>query len=326
VTSIHDVAKLAGVSTATVSHVMNNTRFVSEATTSRVLEAAARLRYRPSLVAGAMRSKRSRAVGAVLTLPGVEPFGTLIMQGLEVALGDSGLNVLFANSRDDQARELETIAVLESRLIDGLVLMPLGHDPGPYLELMSRPYPTVLVDTRLEGCNSVLSDLYEPTFDAVSALIGRGHRKIAIIRSMLEATINQSKLAAYTAAMAAHDLDAEGHVLVGAPTPAAGAQLMSELLDHGDASAVVIANHMMLLGALPVVRERGLRVPEELAILSYEDYPWVEAMTPRVSVITQDPIGIGTEAARLILELMEEPSATPVVSMMPTRLVDRGSF
>ncbi|WP_298800646.1 LacI family DNA-binding transcriptional regulator [uncultured Devosia sp.] len=330
--SISDVARRAGVSTATVSHVYNGTRFVAEPTRQRVMAAAAELSYRPNLVAGAMRSKRTRAVGAVLALPGAEPFATTIMQGVEFALAEAGISLLFSDSRNDPDRELEAIAMLESRLVDGLVLLP-ATGGGSYYERMvergrsSAGRPIVLIDAQVEGCSSVSSDLYTPTLEAMEQLIAKGHRRIALLRNDKDVTVSRAKLAGYHDALRRHGMDSDRWVFAGGMTLADGARLMHEILDQGEATAVIIANHIMMLGALPVLRTRGVSVPDELAILGFEEYPWMGAVLPSISVITQDPYAIGVEAARVILELGGARSGgPPIVRTVPTSFVDRGSL
>ena len=330
--SIHDVARHAGVSTATVSHVFNETRFVTDLTRQRVMAAAAALDYRPNLIAGAMRSKRSHAVGAVFALPDAEPFASTIMQGVESTLADHSIGLLFSDSQNDPEKELNAISDLESRLIDGLLLQPASGS-GPYYDRlverarMSVGRPTVLIDAQVEGYSSVSSDLYAPTLEAMERLIEKGHTRIALLRYENEVFVSQAKLSAYQDALRKHGLDSDRWVFAGSISLAEGARLMAEILDQGDITAVVIANHLMMLGALPVVFDRGIRVPQDLAIVGYEDYVWMNAVRPPISVITQDPYAIGVEAANVILELMQAPPGTPpIVRRLPTKFIERGSF
>lgn len=330
--SISDVARRAGVSTATVSHVYNGTRFVAELTRQRVIKAASELDYRPNLIAGALRTRRTRAVGAVFSLPGSEPFATTIMQGVESALAEQGIGLLFSDSHNDPEKEIEAIATLESRLVDGLVLLP-ATGGGSYQARMtelgrsSAARPMVLVDAQVEGCSSVSSDLYTPTLTAVEQLIAKGHRRIALLRNEKDVIVSQQKLAAYHDALRRHAIDSDRWVLSGDITLEDGARLMSQILDQGEVTAVIIANHIMMLGALPIIAERGVSVPEDLALVGFEEYPWMNAVVPRISVITQNPYAIGVEAAKVILELAEAPLGTPpIVRTVPTKLIDRGSF
>ncbi len=313
------------MSTATVSHVLNGTRFVTEPTAARVLRAAADLGYRRSLVAAALRSKHSRMVGVVLTVPTVEPFALLVMQGLESVLDGTNYGLMFTNSAGDLPHENEAVAALESRFVDGLVMIPAVHDIEAYAHFATKSYPVVMIDTVVPGLHSVCSDIYGLTRTVIERMITNGHSRIGMVYSQKPSAIRDQKVSAYGDALAAAGLDAQRWVRTGAPTLASGRECTSELLAEGP-TAIVLGNHVMMLGGLVALREAGVAVPGDVALVGFEDYEWMATTSPLISTITQDPVRLGREAAALLLDQMDSPTAQRVQRLVPVRLVDRGSF
>lgn len=311
-TSIRDVAQQAGVSTATVSHVLNGTRYVREETAALVRRAAEELNYRPSRVASTLRSRKSMAVGAVIPLPDLVPYTMHVLEGAEEALNRSGYDVMFSNSKGESDRERTAIEMLETRLIDGLLWMPMSSEVRRPGRAQTGGMPTVLLEARAEGFDSVTSDVYPAVRDTVGQLLDRGKRRIAIVRSNADRWINAEKLRAYTDAHVVRGVTIDpALVRPGDPTFESGEALTRSVIEDAQADAVFLANHRMLIGGVRAIQHSRRSVPAELSVLGVEHYEWMDVVVPPISLIEQTPVELGATAARLLLARMADPEGSP---------------
>jgi LacI family transcriptional regulator len=331
VPTLRDVAALAGVHPATASRALNpDTKGMTSADTAeRVMRAAEQLGYRPNAVARSLRTARSSSIGVVvpdLTNPLFPP----IVRGIEAALAPHGYVLLIVNTDNSARQEEQLIASLRSRSIDGLILATarIGH---PLIEALARSdLPVVLVNRRLEGLPlpSVIPDDSTGIRLAVEHLAGLGHRRIAHIAGPQDTSTGLARLTAFRAAVAEHGL-AQEDALIGrcvSWSEAEGARALRELLGRGVRfSAVLAGNDMLAVGCYDVLAERGIRCPDDLSVVGFNDMPFVDKLRPALTTVHIPHHDLGAEAARLLLGQMRHFQREERPTLMPVTLAVRQS-
>ncbi|TDF95506.1 LacI family DNA-binding transcriptional regulator [Paenibacillus piri] len=326
--SINDVAQRAGVSKSTVSHVINKTRFVAPETIEKVRKAMEELDYYPSQVASSLRSNKSKIIGFIFPLPEEEPFSMLVTQGMESVLNDNGYNMILCNSRRDVQKEKEMIQMLNSRLIDGLVISPSSSEAGYYDDLIKGSYPTVFVDAKAHAnwADTVTSDIYHGAFEAFSYLVSKGHEKIGLIKSDFEVTPNYEKFQAYHDVLKAYNIPLDLSLIKSAHSCIENGYLLcKELIENSNMTALMIANYVMMIGAVKYLQEAQIQIPDELAVISVEEYNWMQILKPQLTVIKQSPRALGEMTAKAILARIDHPDMERKDYRLPTEFVLRGS-
>jgi LacI family transcriptional regulator len=303
VATIRDVAQLAGVSTATVSHVLNSTRAVSDLSKERVLAAMEQLHYQPNAVARSLRMSETLTIG--LIVPDVEiPFFAKVARSIEAAANDVGYNVILCNSGWSLNQELLYLDNLLARRVDGLICISLLMTSEHVAPLLKRHTPVIWFEqTRTGGLfDSVVIDNFKGAYDATTHLIAHGHRRIGCILGLPNSQLTIDRLAGYRHALHEHGLPFDDTLLcAGDYTPPTGLAGMRRLLDLPDPPSAVFAyNDMMALGAMQAVSERGLRVPDHIAVIGFDGIALTEHTCPPLSTVEQ-PIA---EMSRLAIDML----------------------
>jgi len=311
--TVHQVARRAGVGSMTVSRVINNHASVSPETRRRVLKALRELDYVPNGLAKSLRRGSTRTLGLVVGDVS-NPFFTLIARGVEDAATAAGYSVILCNSDDDPAKEKLYLDVLAHQRIDGLVLTPSRSAPQGVVEWARRFGPVCLIDravSGLDGRSSAIDVVRGENVESARALVGHlaghGHTRIGIVNGPLELDTAADRLAGYRRALADARLTPRpGLERHGRFTVEAGREMTLDLLRRRDRPTALFAtNNFLALGALEAAAERGLSVPEDLAIVTFEDLPHVATVWPFLSVAAQPATAMGHEAARFVLERIE---------------------
>jgi LacI family transcriptional regulator, galactose operon repressor len=307
-TSIKEVARLAGVSLGTVSNVLNQPDRVAEATRRRVLDAIAELGYVRNDSARQLRAGSSRQI-AIVVLDVSNPFFTDVVRGAESAAQEHGVMVVVCNSAEDSERERRHLDLLEEQRIRGVLITPVDDTRDSRLEkLIGRGTPVVLVD-RGSGwpnrCSVAVNDVYGGRL-AGEHLVERGHRRIAFVGGPTTIPQVADRLQGISSAV-----DGAAH-LHAVATPslsvAAGRNAAEELADLPDdrrPTAVFCANDMLALGVLQEMTRRGLRVPQDVAIVGYDDIEFASAAAVPLSSVRQPREQLGRTATQLLLEEIE---------------------
>lgn len=324
-----DVAARAQVSTATVSRVLSGAPGVSEALRERVANAAADLGYHPN---GLARSLRARATYTLsLVVPNVlNPFFTVLARAVEDAARVHGYRVMLGNS-DEQPEQQDSYldGLLESRA-DGLLLSPADGSTSPAVsELVTRGLPVVLVDRALPdaGLPVVRSDNVGASRDVARHLLSLGHRRLGVLGGPPYLGNARERLDGFRSAAAEHGRPLAGeHVVVGRFDESTGSAGMRALLDTGQPpTAVFCCNNLITLGALRALAERGLRVPHEVALVSFDDVAWFELLDPPITAVRQPTRAIGRVAMETLLARIRGEQVTPADVRLPAKIVVRGS-
>jgi LacI family transcriptional regulator len=333
VPTVKDVARRAGVSTSTVSHVLNETRWVSEELRRRVREAADDLGFEPNGVARSLKIKRSFTIGLVISDIG-NPFFTDVVRGVEDVAQGQGYTVILGNSDEDVEKEAAYLRVLSAKRIDGLILAPAGQD-HPYLQrLVGSGFPLVLLDRLVPGLHlpAALVENRDAARIAVAHLIDLGHRRIGMVAGKPNITSTTDRLAGYRLA-----LDTAGIPFDDALVVSGGSQIdkarsaTTALLDLSvPPTALFVANNLMTIGAVAAIEDRGLAVPADVAIAGFDDFPWADVFRPTLTCIAQPTYELGRAAAELLLRRIDgERSAnadgSPEHVVLSGRLVVRES-
>jgi LacI family transcriptional regulator len=326
--TVQDVAQRAGVSTATVSYVLNGTRFVSDALRERVLAVVRELRYEPNAIARTLRSNRSDTLG--LILPDLRnPFFTEVVRGVEEVAQARGYTVLLANSDEDPEREAKYVRVMRAKHVDGLIIAPAGGAYEELEQLVQSHFPVVLLDRDVAGlgASAVMLDNEAAAHAAVEHLIGLGHRRVGMItgRPPISSTIERER--GYRRALREAGLPFDEHlVLTGESTTEGGAAAASTLLERpSPPSALFAANNLMTIGALMAIERHGLSIPGDIALVGFDEIPWADVFRPRLTTVEQPLYELGRMAAELVLKQRSAGDHYPERVLLPGTLIVRDS-
>ncbi|MCZ8518157.1 MULTISPECIES: LacI family DNA-binding transcriptional regulator [Paenibacillus] len=329
---IKQVAERAGVSTATVSHVINGTRFVSEEAKAKVNAAMEELSYRPNSVARSLRSQKSMAVGLIVPILPSDTsnfFFLTAAQGIQKVLREHGYQLLLSSNTSGTAEEeQEQIRLFQAQWIDGLLIAPSAGGAGYPQELAGAGFPVVFIDRRPQGFagDCVLGDSYGGAYEAVSMLLGKGHRRIGFITGGESITTGSERYAGYRQALEDRGVPLDPMLVKSAVSSfESGYSCAEQLLTDKSITALFIANNVQTMGAMKYVQESGLRVPGELAVVGFDDYDWTRITTPPLTVIRQPAYELGCRAAEVLLARIEHPEAEPQEYRLPAELVMRES-
>jgi LacI family transcriptional regulator len=326
--TIREVASRAGVSPTTVSHVINNTRFVSADARQRVLDAMAELNYRPNVLARSLRRGETRTLGLILP-DSANPFFAEIARAIEDTAFRNGYNVILGNSENELTKEQVYVDVLVNKQVDGLIFVATG-DHSPSLEqLVNDGLPVVVVDRRLSGLevDTVLTDNLQGGLTATRYLLDLGHRRIACITGPSNLTPSAERVIGYRQALEERSLPVDETLIrKGDFHPHSGYLAVSQLLHRQPRpTAFFICNDMMAIGALRALAEAGLHVPQDCSLLGFDDIELASYVTPPLTTIRQDKNAMAEAAVQLLLERIAEPSLPARTRILPTCLVERQS-
>lgn len=330
--TLEEVAARARVGRGTVSRVINNAAGVKESTRRTVQRAIEELGYVPNLAARSLAGRRADAVALVMTEPDwrqfAEPFFSEIVSSLGDALTDTGIQLLLTLVRSDAERQ-RFLEYARGGRVDGVLLMSVhAGDPLPDMLAEAR-MPTVLLGRRSgdEYVSYVDADNIGGARSAVSHLLQRGRRVIATITGPLDLYAAQCRLRGYQEALASAGLEGEQtRVAESDFTAESGRRAMAELIErHPEIDGVVAASDTTAAGALEALRAAGRRVPEDVAVIGFDDFPLAQRTEPRLTTVRQPIEEIGRAMVRLLLEEMEEGAVAWRHVILRTELVVRDS-
>ncbi len=323
-----DVARLAGVSVTTVSHVINGTRPASERTTRAVRAAIERTGYSQNVLARALARQRTQSLG--LAISGLSnPYFSDVIAAVEATATNAGDTLLLAETRDDPEQELKAVRALVERRVDGLLLAP---SPGaaelalPYLR--TQEIPVVLLDRFADDAlDQVGSENERPTQELVAHLVSCGHTRIGMVVGIAGLSTTVERVRGYRAGLRAAGLPDDGELIADGGSHADRArEAVDALLDLPDPpTALVSGNNHMTIGVLRALKARGLKVPGDIALVAFDDFEWADLFSPRLTVIAQPTAQLGERAVELLLSRLVDPSLPPRTERLQARFVHRDS-
>lgn len=326
--TVKDVADLAGVSTATVSRVLNNHPQVAGETRSRVLWAVEKLGYRPSRVARRLRMGGSQILGLIIS-DIANPFFTSVVRGIEDVAYANEYSLLLCDSDEDPAKEELYINVLLAEKVAGAIISPTDEYSTTCKIFVEGGRPVVAMDRRLRSLDvdTVIVDNVRGAYEAVSHLIRLGHRRIGLIGGPVHITTGRERLEGYEKALTeqAIGLD-EGLIKIGDFKQDSGYRRACELLEMDDPpTAIFTANNLMTLGALNAIHEKGLNIPWDVAIVGFDDMPWAPSLDPPLTAVAQPTYELGRTAANLLLQRIADKDREIVEMKLEPTLIIRDS-
>lgn len=329
--TIYDLAKKTGFSITTVSKALNNYKDVSEKTRAKILQAAAEMDYLPNAHAQSLSTKKSWAIGVMFSEANEvgmkHPFFNGIIESFRHATEEHGYDLIFA-SRNLRNRDMSYLEHFKHRAVDGIVVICSDRMDEQVQELMQSDIPIVVVDMDSANCSVVYSDNSEGARMAVNYLYELGHRAIAHIAGDSSIDAGAARVKGYELAMHALDLPIQPGYLVNAGffSVEEGKQAMEQLLQlPSPPTAVFVAGDQMAIGAIEAVHKHGLRVPEDISIIGYDDIEMIKYITPKLTTIRQDTDEIGEAAAELLIEQMTAKERRTERRVIPVRLIERAS-
>jgi LacI family transcriptional regulator len=329
--TLRDVARVAGVHPATVSRALNEeTRaLVNEETAKRVVNAAAELGYRPNPIARGLKTNRSYTIG-VLIPDLTNPLFPPILRGIEDHLETGGYTPLTANTDNDPERELLDSQAMRARQVDGVIAATARRDHRLHDALLEAGIELVLVNRRQPDLpvSSATADDRLGMRLSVQHLVELGHTRIAHIAGPLDYSTGLDRYVSFHETMRAAGLEPDPDLVVAAEafTEAEGARLCRQLMADGRRfTAIAAANDLLALGCYDVFAEHGVRCPEEISVIGFNDMPFAARFQPPLTTIHIPHYEIGKSAAQLMLERLQDGDSAPRQVMLRPSLVVRGS-
>lgn len=327
---LKDVARLSGVSIATASRVVTAPHLVNETTRERVQRAIDTLQYRPSRVARRLRRDSARANLIGLVVPDVQnPFFADVARGVENVAQAKGYMVFVGNSDEDAEKERGYLELMRAESVDGLILPPTSEAAPALAALAKAGVPVVCVDRRLPNVplDTVVADNVRGADAATTHLLELGHRRVGFVEGRPQLSTSRERLLGYRRALEAHDVTFDEHLVrAGDSRQESGYRLARELLESdAPPTALLVGNNLMTLGALAAIRELGLRMPDDVALIGYDDLPWAAAFEPPLTAVRQPAYEMGRRATELLLRRVEEPAIEPTVVVLQPELIVRRS-
>lgn len=325
-----DVAEHAGVSLSTVSYVVNESGPVAPERRARVLDAIRVLNYTPNESARSLKRRSTSTIG--LVVPDLaNQFFALVAEGAERAASERDVLVVLCVPEATEKTEDHHAKMLRSQRLDGVVyLSGMGTEPSSILEL-ARSGPVVLVDEQLPGFDlpAVVSDSRRGAREIAQHVLEQGHERIAVIGGPSQLWTAQQRLAGYREALAAAGLDPDAApVHVGDYRQESGRELAAAALRGGPGerpTALLCANDLMAIGALEHCRAAGIRVPEDVSIVGFDDVPMAALVSPRLTTTRQPAHDLGSAAVGLLFDLIDEKADGRALEPFPTTLKVRDS-
>lgn len=323
--SIKDVAKAAGVSTATVSRVLSNGEHVRTEVRKRVMEAVEQLAYRPNLLARSLRSRQTNTIGLIVS-DSRNPFFTSISRAVEDTAYEQGFGLFLCNTDENPEKEAIYLNLMRDENVAGVIFSPTRQTAANFTSL-NVSLPTVIVDRSTGGAevDMVLLDNVDSAFRLTTHLLEQGFHRIAAL-SETSAT-GRERYAGYEKALRAYGLSPVGeHVKFVRPRVEAGYVTTLKLIDATQPpDALLTTNSLLAEGALKAIRERDIIIPDDIALVTFDETTWASLVQPPITLIDQPTYEIGQTATELLLQRIADPNRSTRQVILKGRLVVRGS-
>jgi LacI family transcriptional regulator len=314
VANIYDVARKAGVSVATVSAVVNDSTYVSPQLKSRVLAAVRDLGYQPNLLARSLAKRQTRTIGVIV--PDVaNPFWPEVVRGAEDRAHAAGYTIVLSNSDDDPEKEALYLNLFLAKRVDGVLLAKAPGKLSREVTAQFKATGTAVVQllrtnpgTRYDA---VVLDDRDAAYEGVSHLIRLGYRRIGFVEGPDTVSTGQLRASGFRQALKDHKIKLDsGLFYVGDFRVKSGYNAGLVLLKRKP-DAVFISNYLMAVGFLKAMRQYRLRCPQDIAIVTCDDHPWMDVFSPQLTTVNFPKYEVGSEAARVLIERIADPDRRP---------------
>ena len=323
--SIKDVAEAAGVSTATVSRVISNGLHVRPEVRERVMLAIEQLGYRPNLVARSLRSQQSNTIGLILSDIS-NPFFSSLSRAVEDAAYEQGFNVVLCNTDENPEKEAIYLNLMQDTNVAGTIIAPTRQTTAALMK-SDLPFPTVIVDRSIPNgdIDVVVLDNVDAAYRLTTHLIDQGYQRIAALCSDMSTGLERQL--GYERALRAHGLAPRAeYVKYVAPKIDTGYAATLKILDLPQPpDALFTVNSLLAAGALQAIRERNLSMPDQIALVTFDETTWADLVQPAITLISQPTYEMGRAAAELLLQRIANPARSTRQVILKGQLVVRGS-
>jgi LacI family transcriptional regulator len=323
--TLADVAREAGTSPSTASRALSGRGYVSPAARARLLEVADQLGYIPNASARTLKQKRSRIVGVVVSDLGNQ-FYARLAAGIEQTLREADYQMLLLGDNSESAEETAAARTFLAMRAAGVIMTPVGNEAAGMLATLG--VAVVEIDRRLAHvpCDAVVIDHEPAAREATAHLLELGHRRVGLLVTETDWTSDAGRLHGYRVAHAEAGTPVDEGLVVRVPFHAPDAdERIERLLRDGAPTAIFAANNLLAEQTWHLLRRQGLRLPEDISLVAFDDVPWMGMVEPGITAVAQPAFEMGRRAALRLLERLDEPGGERAVDVLEPELVVRGS-
>jgi LacI family fructose operon transcriptional repressor len=324
--SIKDVAKAAGVSTATVSRALSNGEHVRPEVRERVIQAVEQLGYRPNRLARGLRSQQTATIGLIVS-DIRNPFFTAVSRAVEDTVHAQGYSLFLCNTDENPEKEALYLNLMRDENVAGVIFSPTRQTAAQFASF-HLDFPTVIVDRSIGDADvdAVLLDNVDSAYRLTMHLLEQGYRNIAALCGEMSTT-GRERESGYQKALRAYGLSAGAdHVKFVLPKVEEGYATTLKLIDSTQRpDALLTTNSLLAAGAFQAIRERHLTIPDDIALVTFDETTWAALVQPAITLIDQPTDEIGRTAAELLLQRIADPSRSTRHVILKGRLLVRGS-
>jgi DNA-binding LacI/PurR family transcriptional regulator len=325
--TMKEVAERAGVSITTVSHVVNQTRFVSEELAKRVGDAIDELNYQPDQRARSLRVGKSETI-AMLVTDIVNPFFPAVVRGSEDCAREHGYSLILCNTDEDPSQEELYVSLMMERRVDGFLVAPSMRPETTLKRLVDREVPLVIIDRRSYfRVDQVYSDNERGAYEATKYLLDLGHRRIGAIVELEGIPSFDDRVRGWRRALQDEGIEVETGWLRQAGLEVAGAAAAAGKLlgEPPSVTAIFTTNNLMTLGTLEFLKSADLHCPQDVSLVGFDDPKWAASFNPAITSVAQEPYEMGYRGADLLIKRIEGDQSPPVNMCLECRLRIRES-
>jgi LacI family transcriptional regulator len=330
--TLKSIADQLNVSVTTVSRVLNgksNTYRISKETERKILAAAQELNYTPNQLARGLRLQKSHTIGYII--PDISnPFFSSIAKSVEKSARKFGYSIILCDSEESTELEISLLQLMLNRKVDGLIISPVGIEVSHLFDLYKRKIPVVLLDRYFPdlGFPFVTSDNYQGALEAVSLLIEYGHRRIACIQGLRRTSPNNDRVKGYIDAHKKNNMPVDQSLIVGDSFGEENGYIETKLLlkNREIPTAIFAVSNLISLGAVRAISEEGLKVPDDISMISFDDQPYSRFLATPMTTVAQQSAQIGQIATKMLIDQIESGNVIDSKGIfLPTRLILRDS-
>lgn len=328
--SVKEIAKAAGVSTATVSRVLNGSDKVRKSTAKRVMKVVDEMNYRMNHVARRMKVKQTDSLVIGLVITDIDnPFFSSIAKGVEDVASKNKLVTMICNTNENPEKERFFLNAMLSEKVSGVIIVPTTGNLDFFKELVDDGFPMVMVDRKLKGLkiDSVSLNNKKGAYEAVNRLIQNGHRRIGVVAGIKGLSNTQERLFGYREALKESGIEVDNDLIFYGDYIEAGGRMAIEkfMSLKNPPTAVFSTNNLMTLGCVKEIYRQELTIPDDVAIIAFDDSVWSEALIPPLTTVKQPGFELGVNAAELLIKRLSNGDSNRVDVVLNPELVVRGS-
>ncbi|MBB6449989.1 LacI family kdg operon repressor [Geomicrobium halophilum] len=303
--TMKDVAALAGVSKSTVSQYLNHRyEYMGSKTKEKIEQAITALNYEPNVVARSLKQKRTFTIGVIVSNI-MHRYSTMVIRAIEDYCHENGYHVVVCNSDDDLFKEQTYIHMLIAKQTDGLIMIPTGENLELYQDLVDRKIPVVFLDRKIERVSipTIVLNNYQGAYKAVAHFANLGHQAIGMITPPLSISTRQERVYGFQDGLRDFGLSKEPIHLYHVPVTDVKTTLQYVFASEFPPTALLVGNDLILMEALSYFKNEGMRLPDDLALITFDDVSFADVYEPALTTIAQPGFAMGKKAAECLISI-----------------------